>query len=585
MELKSKLYKGIQCIQRMTDTTDTMTATTNLTTVTATTNHSTVTATNQTSIRRTKAIDIAADLYAGNPFMQDRIDQYLTHILTNNLAADFVKYKETVVRQKWLDRRARRISASFMDTRKYSYIKETKSFVRYDGIAYRMCNEDDVIHDVLRNISHDIDTSKRVFMEKPNTDIPVSTTAWKTKTQEEVLGQIRETDFTAGIPESTTIQNTINAFYPTVFSTRNAAKHFLTMLGDALLGKCTDLTYICASAMKPLVGRLGEEIARCVGRNVLGSVKYKYHDHEYKTCRIMTDTVAQLTPDGFDGAIVRVSASILDIIYVATHYSKRHKSADIFATMYLESDALNCLFYLKDHTQDDIVHTFTEEYIQPVAGSSINRKNMLFLWKEFLSTVSMPNIIFTNTLFVKFDDMYERNDSGDYLAITSAHLPDTAHFLKFWEEEIRVFAGDTAMTRLSPQFNELEIDEIICLYRRCSKGTNMSGERIAYILNHFHPELQIDGEKYVKNVAHKQWSKSNEVIESIDQMREMNALSNRTESIPMLTMYEYYADFSQTDFSIVSKQYFEMVCESHLRRYIDKTDDCISAVWWTGTND
>ena len=48
---------------------------------------------------------------------------------------------------------------------------------------------------------------------------------------------IKENSLLDSVPESITIQNVINALYPTLFSTKCAAKYFLTVLGDNMLRK------------------------------------------------------------------------------------------------------------------------------------------------------------------------------------------------------------------------------------------------------------------------------------------------------------------------------------------------------------
>ena len=54
---------------------------------------------------------------------------------------------------------------------------------------------------------------------------------------------IKEKPITQSIPESTTIQYVIQHLTPTLFRSKSEAKYFLTVLGDNILKKSTNITH------------------------------------------------------------------------------------------------------------------------------------------------------------------------------------------------------------------------------------------------------------------------------------------------------------------------------------------------------
>ena len=60
---------------------------------------------------------------------------------------------------------------------------------------------------------------------------------WKFKIKTNIIKIIKESCLFSTIPESETIQYILNNIYPNIFKTKNHIKHFLTIVGDNILGK------------------------------------------------------------------------------------------------------------------------------------------------------------------------------------------------------------------------------------------------------------------------------------------------------------------------------------------------------------
>lgn len=92
--------------------------------------------------------------------------------------------------------------------------------MEYNGEHFIGCSEDDILHKILSTIS-----SQKKLMP------------WKYRTNNDLISKIKHKSPLDDIPESATIQSTIKHFYPAIFSSRNEAKYFLTIIGDCICGK------------------------------------------------------------------------------------------------------------------------------------------------------------------------------------------------------------------------------------------------------------------------------------------------------------------------------------------------------------
>ena len=109
-------------------------------------------------------------------------------------------------------------------------------FYEYNGKHYFIVKEDDVLHKLLSSISKD-----RILMQ------------WKHKTKFNIIKQIKERNLFSSIPESDTIQNVLNLLYPSIFTSKNTAKYFLTIIGDNIFKKNTNLIFLVTTKMRRIL--------------------------------------------------------------------------------------------------------------------------------------------------------------------------------------------------------------------------------------------------------------------------------------------------------------------------------------------
>jgi hypothetical protein len=430
---------------------------------------------------------------------------------------------------------------SVLTEQQYFYIKESHQYVKYTEDNYHPTTFDAILIDVRDRISREIGTS----LNAPTTGL----TEWKQEVGCEVLEKIQTVNLYESIPNSSTIQAVISSLFPSVFETRDEAKYFLTVVGDSLLGKFPKMVYLTDISLKPLITKLQRDIGLIMGTpNCLVGFKYKYHEHTYEDCRIINVNVRE---------DMVYPPNPLNLFAVASHYSVRHSGADEFAERYLRKATMERLFFLRDNSANDIVRTFIDTTIQRVVTGEthVHQKDVLFLWKNFLESKKLPNIMFSSNFIDMFKSMenisYKNIDTANdsdlvFTNITSNYLPSVSSFHSFWDE---------CMVMTNNPVDEMELDEITLLYRSflssSKRSLTLDASDIYQIIRHFHPTISIIGEKFVYGIAHKEWNK-------FEQVRGFLTEVDST-LMSITSMYKKYTESAHSTTHIVSKKYFETV--------------------------
>jgi hypothetical protein len=164
----------------------------------------------------------------------------------------------------------------------------------------------------------------------------------------------------------------------------------------------------------------------------------KYHEnHSYENCRLI-----KINENFSNGVWRELLKKIgLDLLCVAAHYSKRYENSDHFIDNKSEEELKNYVYYLKNTNPNTIVSEFCHKYIleSTTDGCKMEWKNLHFLWKQFLFSCNLPNVIYSNTLKNILKDKYTYNEDFDsFMGITSKYLPVHSDFIKFWEKTITI---------------------------------------------------------------------------------------------------------------------------------------------------
>tara|TARA_B100001540_G_C15746212_1_gene614631 strand:+ start:14 stop:877 length:864 start_codon:yes stop_codon:yes gene_type:complete len=278
---------------------------------------------------------------------------------------------------------------------------------------------------------------------------------------------------------------------------------------------------------------------------------------------------------------------MLNLLCVATHYSTRYSSSDLFLQQCFENGISRHALYLQENNIDLIIDEFVNKTFQFKKDSSITKRNMLYLWKLFLKEKEIPNIVLNDVLKIRLKHKLSFTDDLDaYENITSPQLPGISKFIDFWNET------------MEEGTDEFEISEITHLFKDWQKSKNkaiiFTDETILDLINHFYPNITIYNNKYIINISSKLWNKNKIVKDTIvafdnkfvkDNSYKINSnftgnvvnmiISEEDDvkylSYSLYQVYEYYCLTTKNQ-PIMSKKYFEEEARKILGKLIDKDD-------------
>lgn len=482
--------------------------------------------------------------YDHSDYMMQRIHNHIVNYLPNTLDNEFKNYGQRLNRNTYLTNEQQIFIQVFLSKNQYYYLPSNNFFYEYNGKNYFIVKEDDVIHKLLSTISKD-----RVLLQ------------WKHKTKINIIKQIKDRNLFNSIPETDTIQNILNVLYPSIFASKNTAKYFLTIIGDNILKKNNNMIFLVTPQMKKLLNELDNIAFSSIGySNTTSNFMTKYHEnHTYENCRLIKMN-ENFSNDVWRDVLKRIG---LDLLCVAAHYSKRYENSDKFIENKSDEELKLYTNYLKCTNPNKIVCEFSNKYIIESKNEvKIEWKNLHFLWKQFLSSNNLPNVIYSNTLKNILKNIYTYDETTDsFIGITSKYLPVHIDFINFWENTITIHNTETIFD------NELEIDELCSLFKFWTKQSteqllsncNISEENIVKILKHFFPSIEIVEDKYVLNVTCIFWNKMDEINNSFEYIKEQFKKESKLALISFDDAYNYYYKYCNLNLCkfIVSKRYFE----------------------------
>lgn len=513
--------------------------------------------------------------YENDDYMLQRIYTHVHNYLPNTLKNEKVNHEKRVTRTHYLSNEQQIFIQIFLSKNNFFHLVNNGYYYEYNGKNYSIVKEDDIVHKLLSSIS-----KERVLLD------------WKHKTKINVIKLIKERSLFNSIPETDTIQNVLNFIYPSLFLSKTQAKYFLTIIGDNILKKNTHVLFFVSQNMKKLLVDLDSVGYLSIGNtNTTHNFVTKYHENNsYENYRLlkMNDAYSQET---WKDQLKKIG---LDLLCVAIHYSKRYENSDKFLENKSDEEFKNFALYLRSNSQPKIIECFCEKFLRKVDDnkSTIHWKNLHFIWKQFLSTNHLPNMIYSNSLKASLKEIYTYDEDNDsFINMTSKYLPIESDFIKFWEKTIQVaeiiedniqdnIQHDNSTTESDVEmFDELEVDEICMLFKlwtqkdaneKMISNGNIHEENVVKILKHFFPEVEIIENKYVLNVSCNIWNKKNSIEKSFDFIKNEVKANHSLALISFDDAYNYYYKFcySQSNKLIVSKRYFEKFLYSKISKYI-----------------
>ena len=501
--------------------------------------------------------------YKDNQYMLNRLETHLTN-LPNMLEQENKKYDERVSRFNELTLEKDNFHKVFLSKHQYFYMPYNNIYYEYDEKTYKIVKDDDIHHNLLSTIT---DEGKLI--------------QWKHKTKLTIIKHIKERTLLKSTPETYTIQNVLG-FLQTIFETKSESKYFLTVIGDCILKKNTDnLLYFVSSNAKKLLTMIDAICYVTTGNSIMNNFITKYHEsHIISLYRLIKINDAS---NSFSQEIVKHALNTIgiDLLCVASHYSERYISADNYLKMKTDDPYAQ---YFVNNSVEKIIADFVGQCIETVQSeSNITWKNMHYIWKLYLTSINIPNMIYSNQLQTLLSERLENaNENGNiiFTHITSKYLPNVSSFLSFWDKHI-IITSDNNID------DEYEIDEITTLYKNSEQKPLQISDinMIKMICHYFSPQVEIIDNKYITNIKCNLWSKQDDIIEFLNSYKS-NLIITNTDLISFDDLYNGYKTYfkakgaiEQKGYPIVSKQFFEKFLVNQMSEYIH-FEKFVSSEWF-----
>jgi hypothetical protein len=514
--------------------------------------------------------------YSNNAYILNRLEIYLIN-LPNLLENENKKHDERVTRINELIMEQDSFYKIFLSKNQYYYMPYNNIYYEYDGKTYKIIKEDDIHHNLLSTIT---DEGKLIV--------------WKHKTKQNIIKKIKDRNLLKSTPETYTIQ-TILSFLNTIFETKTESKYFLTLIGDCILKKNVNeknLLYFVSPYLKKIITIIDTISHITTGNTIINNFITKYHDsHDLTLYRLIKNNDNKMCHDFIKDLLNKIG---IDLLCVAAHYSDRYENAENYLKTKAEDQIKNYTLFFVNNSIDNILLNFDKECIEFIEYSgekyTISWKNMHYIWKQYLASINIPNVLYSNTLKDIFKSKYPtiQSSNGDitFWSIISKGLPKFSSFLQFWENHITCVNDNNG--------NQFELDELLTLYK--TYCTNMSipvlsnETDIIKILNHYFPQVEIDDNKYINNILCNLWNKNDEINEMLQDYKTNKLLIIQQdiseELISFDELYENYKNYCnakiilcEKNTPVISKQYFEKFIEKRLE-YCIKFDRFISLEKW-----
>ena len=300
--------------------------------------------------------------YKTNPYMNDKLALYLAN-LPQLMQTIETHHNEKTAQLNELNEKKEAYIQHFMVQHLIFYIPQTEIFIEYIDHNYSIISEDDITHYILSELQHN--------------ELKI----WKYKIKKHILKRIKENLFSSSIPDPITIKSVIQNL--SIFLTKNHVKYFLTILGDSMLGKKDQpYIYFIDNSFKSMIRKFAEQIYIMTTKSVSDTFKYKFYDHKYEHCRIITGICPELYPS---------PTKILNIISVSNYLSTKYSNAEGFLTQCDDTEFINTTLYLKLNNSEKIISMFIDETMH--SNGSMSYKNFYFLWRSYLKQKNLPLII------------------------------------------------------------------------------------------------------------------------------------------------------------------------------------------------
>lgn len=473
--------------------------------------------------------------YRDEPNTISKLENYINNELPLIVQQYHNKEKTRIV----VEKESEKYIQTFFNSpnKQYFYIEKTDTFISYNGENFSLINEDDIWHIILSDLSN----------------IPLLS-QWKEKIKNKLISEIKENKIISSMPESKTIQNLLDLIVPNLFETKQEAKYFFAIIGDAILNKNKNLIHYCPEESKYFFDSLNQNVCDYFGElNINYTLRFRYNEaHDYRNCRILK--LKTSFTKNYDFCNLIFKKHLFNLISISCHYSKRYSSSDKYIKNQGTETIVNRIYYLEKTNPEKIIEDFKNNLLFDSSNNHISKRDMYFLWSQFLKNLSLPNIIYKSNFYNILQNKLDFSNNH-FQHIYSESLGDINIFKQFWKTNIE--SGENID-------DEYEISELIALFNHwCEnqqKKKNLLNEKnLINIVKFYYTYLNVNN-KLINQIYCCLWNKRDNIREALNNKFDIEIHNN----IRIRKAYEHYCAYATHNSHnfIASKQYFE--------KYIDR---------------
>lgn len=468
------------------------------------------------------------DKYKDNPQTIEKLQYYID----KQLPPLIERYNKNLKNKILIEKKTKDYIDKFLNcsNKQYFFIGKTEIFVSYDGTNFKIINEDDIWYSIYNELSR----------------IPLLLD-YKEQIKDQIINEIKQNNLFNSMPESYTIQQTINQYIPHLFNTKIQAKYFFALLGDNILKKNKNIIHYCNEEFKSFFDILDLLFKDYFGENmnIKHSFRFRYNEaHDYKNCRILKINKNFSKNNLYQTDNLLKNKHLFNLTSVSCHYSKRYGSSDKYIKNQGTIQLIKNIYYLENKTGETIVDDFlnrSNTFIKK-PDSTITKKDMYFLWINFLKDLHLPNILYKSKFFNIIGKKLEFD--GQFQNIHSKSLGIINQFKEFWNKNIQ--NGEMIN-------DEYEISEILQLFKyKIGNEIIIDEDDIIQIVKYYYNNVNIN-EKNIINIFSPLWDKNNDMREAITNKFNIDITTN----IKIVDAYKCYCEYAKNNKLIVSKKYFE----------------------------
>jgi len=368
----------------------------------------------------------------------------------------------------------------FFNSHTYYYISTSDLYIQYKNSIYDIINENQLIHQILNYLSE----NRQEYLLDTHT---------KSVMQNKIHKIIKQKSIYDSIPDSETLQNILSFFYPNLFDEKQYCKYFLTVIGDIIMKK-NNCIYFVPIFMKSFLQKLNKYIYLYFHSiNIFQWFKFKYSEHDTSISRII-----QMKPLNMNFFNLSVSFFI-NMICVSIHYSVRNSSSEQYLTE-LIPEVKNNILWIQQESKESMIKKFIEFYIIEKNNCIMDEKDMLFLWKSYLSKEGKLNIFQKKQELFDIIQQYIEVRNNKFINVYSLFLPYVETFKHFWDKHVYFDKNEY----------DFEVNELYDIY--CSIYKSKINESIFKdLIEFYYPNILIVEDKYIKQIGCTLWNKKKEL--------------------------------------------------------------------------